>query len=165
MVAGGIGQTPFLAWREYLGHRRTAIRPARGTQHEGHALLRCPDGRVAGRRRGFPAAGRRRALPPMTDGASRLVTDLLRQVLRRTSPVPIVTLRSRADAGSGRPWRPPACPARCRWKRRWPAASASASLAWPRSKRPAASGNTAGRASKDPCSTPRRSSGSGPKRD
>ena len=64
MVAGGIGQTPFLALaREYLGSRHYGDPPGACVPRAGarDALLRRANTRLSGRRRRFRAAGRRRA--------------------------------------------------------------------------------------------------------
>ncbi len=52
MVAGGIGQTPFLALaREYLGLHRYGDPPRSVPRKKSHALLRRASGRISSRRR------------------------------------------------------------------------------------------------------------------
>ena len=136
MVAGGIGQTPFLALaRHYLGAGRVWPAAAgRAARRRGFALLRAADGRVYCRRGRFPPRGRRTsasapttARPGITGPWCELVPPL---VAASELPCRIVacgpekmlhaTVETAARLG---------CLARFRWKARWPAASASASVA------------------------------------
>ena len=106
MVAGGIGQTPFLAGREYWDCRRYGDPPR--TVPPAAKVTLCYGARrpILGRRRGFPAAGRRgadqhrrRQPRPSRAGHRRPASSVGDN---RTAPRRIVCLRPRADDGGGR---------------------------------------------------------------
>ena len=171
MVAGGIGQTPFLALgKEALG-KQSYGDPARSAPTVQNATL-CYGVRTADLLAGaddFRAAGLdlRVASDDGSVGHHGLVTDLLREALDETAgqrrqvvccgPEPMMQAVAEICAEAG-------APVRCRSKRRWHAASASASAASRRSdsrtaQDPKNRGTTSGRASTGRYSTQRRSSG------
>ena len=168
MVAGGIGQTPFLTlareWRwagKRFGHPpRAAVRGA-----QGHALLR----RLA-RRDIWPAsrifaAWASRSCSSTDDGSTGhygTVTELVPSG-GGGSPYPcrLVCLRTGKDAARPRPPWPTewAFPAKFRWKARWPAGSEICFSCVTKIRDAArASGTIAGPASKGRFSTPQMSS-------
>ena len=143
MVAGGIGQTPFLALgQEDLGP--PPIRRSAAQMPPAKKVTLCYGVRTADLAAGvddFRAAGVdvRLASDDGTVGHHGLVTELLQDAARRNRRrrSPRRLLRPRADDGSRRRAVPrrrvPAATSRS--KRRWPAASASASAASPKSAR------------------------------
>ena len=132
LVAGGIGQTPFLAHvRDLLGTRGYGGRPAAAHGGARLALLRrahAPTWRRASRISAPPAP---RSIWPATTAASAstassrscLSSTRRRDHLVGCGPEPMLHALAELAQRLGRRR------AMCRWKRRWPAASASASAA------------------------------------
>ncbi len=146
-VAGGIGQTPFLALgRSWLGKERYGERAGDAAPAIGH---RSPNDHIALRRtdRGIPC-GRRRLPSRWHRGRAgdrrrhRRSPWLRHRILARRLERVIAPPRS-LDAGRRRCWPPLAkiaeqykFPATSHWKTTWRAASVRASVAWPRFVRP-----------------------------
>ena len=175
-VAGGIGQTPFLALgRWWLGQETIERRPLdRKTGQDNHACSEDANGqdspsrvtllygvRTAALLAGlddFRAAGI--AVEVATDdgtaGHHGFVTDLLARRLEVACVRP-----GSSDVDRPRCYPPShdwpiamGSPARSPWRTTWPAGSASASVAWLRSARMMARPTCAGSASKGPWSPP-----------
>ena len=160
-VAGGIGQTPFLAlgrwWlgRASYGEGLSPLGRAGGPVRDlGDPALRRPD-RRAGRGRGRFSRRAGIAVELATDDGSAghhgFVTDLLaRRLERGERPAKVVgcgppAMLADPRAGWSRVTR---CPATCRWRTTWPAASGPASVASPRSARRTARSTSGGSASR-----------------
>ena len=174
-VAGGIGQTPFLALaQECLGRRVYGDPPRPAASARRITLCYGTARRVSGRRARFPPP--RRRSPHQHRRRLRRASRLGDRSIARSAlgwhwqaksasasrePIyrlPHHLLRPRADDGSrGKNRRgPETSPVWPRWKLRWLAAWASASLAWPKSASPMEVGTTAARVSKGRSSTPLR---------
>ena len=141
MVAGGIGQTPFLALgQEYLGLRHYGDPPRRVPRAKRVTL--CYGVRTAELLAGVadferPASTCASAATTARVGHHGFVTDAARatccsethgedRLVVCCGPEPMMDAVAELAGATTRR-------ARCRWKRRWPAASASASAAWRRS--------------------------------